>query len=361
MKNHLLVVCAFCALLFGACTDKKNQVKEEIDFSSALQPIPRQAILQEDDYYVWGASPVKGDDGKYHLYYSRWKKEYGFEAWVTRSEIAHAVSDHLFGPYHFADVALPERGGDFWDGHTTHNPTIQKWDGKYYLYYMGNRGDRVDQKQGLNWSHRNNQRIGVAVSDSPAGPWKRFDKPLLDASADSTASDALLVSNPSITKRPDGKFLMVYKAVGKKKRLPFGGPVVHLTAVADAPTGPFVKNPKLAFTNPGVNFAAEDPYVWCQDGRYYAIVKDMAGYFTKVGRSLALFVSDNGVDWHQAKHSLASKLILNWQDNPCDTVVRLERPQLYIEEGLPKALFVAVTPKEQGKLTFNVHIPLKFE
>ena len=31
------------------------------------------------------------------------------------------------------------------------------------------------------WVNRNNQRIGVAVADDPNGPWKRFDKPLIDA------------------------------------------------------------------------------------------------------------------------------------------------------------------------------------
>ena len=48
----------------------------------------------------------------------------------------------------------------------THNPTVIRARGKYYLYYMGNTGD------GSFWSHRNNQRIGVAVADKPEGPWR---------------------------------------------------------------------------------------------------------------------------------------------------------------------------------------------
>jgi hypothetical protein len=92
---------------------------------------------------------------------------------------------------------------------------------------MGNTGDR-NKVSGLNWSHRNNQRIGVAVADSPAGPWKRFDKPLIDTTPG--FHDAQCLANPTVTERPDGGYLMVYKAVAEKKPQPFGGPVVHIVA-----------------------------------------------------------------------------------------------------------------------------------
>lgn len=88
------------------------------------------SVLKSADYYTWGASPVKGDDGKYHLFYSRWKKEYGFLAWVTHSEVAHAVADRPEGPYRFSDLTLPARGAEYWDGLNTHNPTIHRFDGK---------------------------------------------------------------------------------------------------------------------------------------------------------------------------------------------------------------------------------------
>ena len=356
MRNFILLL---TLLLCVGCSNNKQAIgPDELNLSEILQPVPKNAVFEDSTYYIWGATPIKGEDGKYHLYYSRWKKEHGFEAWVSHSEIAHAVCDNLFGPYKHHDVALEGRGAEFWDGHTTHNPTIHKFENKYYLYYMGNRGDRVPT-EGLNWSHRNAQRIGVAVSESPYGPWKRFDTPLIDASADSTASDALAVNNPSVLQRPDGKFLMVYKAIGRKKPLPFGGPVVHMTALSDSPTGPFVKNPKLAFTCEGTNFAAEDPFIWIQEGRFYAIVKDMSGVFTHRGRSLALFTSEDGIDWKQAKHPFVSDLHLNWEGNKCDTISRLERPQIYMENGLPKALFLAVTPISPKDHTYNVHIPLK--
>ncbi|MGB5666513.1 MAG: hypothetical protein WBM53_06680 [Maribacter sp.] len=85
---------------------------------------------------------------------------------------------------------------------------------------MGNTGDgevvSIPGKEKLNWVHRNNQRIGVVVANNPKGPWKRFNKPVMDISQDSTALDALMTSNPSVRQRPDGSILMVYKAVGKR-------------------------------------------------------------------------------------------------------------------------------------------------
>jgi len=64
-----------------------------------------------------------------------------------------------------------------------------------YLDYMGNYGDGVVGSS-LNWIHRNHQRIGVAVANSPNGPWRRFDQPLVDTTPG--FYDALCCNNPSV-------------------------------------------------------------------------------------------------------------------------------------------------------------------
>jgi hypothetical protein len=51
---------------------------------------------------------VKSPDGKYHMYVSRFPKSLPFHPrWMVASEIVHAVSDKIQGPYTFSDVALP--------------------------------------------------------------------------------------------------------------------------------------------------------------------------------------------------------------------------------------------------------------
>lgn len=361
VKRFFLLLALTCAAGTALPQTGNNNVVQGAGYELRLGKADRKSVLKSDSYYTWGASPVKGDDGKYHLFYSRWKKEYGFLAWVTHSEIAHAVADRPEGPYTFSDLTLPARGAQYWDGLNTHNPTIHRFNGKYYLYYTGNTGDGRNMKKSLNPTHRNNQRIGVAVADSPYGPWKRYDKPLIDVSADTTAYDALMTANPSVTQMADGKYLMVYKAVGKKKKGTWGGPVVHLCAISDSPTGPFIKNPKPIFTAEGSSFPAEDPYIWQQDGMYYAIVKDMHGSFTQKGRSLALFCSADGENWSPAKKPLVSVPEITWSDGETTKLVHLERPQLLIEDGRPVMLFLAADAMsdytEDGN-TFNVHIPV---
>ncbi len=362
LNNRLqsLLLLMLASVLFQ-CTESENPDAAALNLADMIQPVPESAIFSQEDYYVWGGSIIRSEDGTYHLFYSRWQQKFGFNAWVTHSEIAHAIGDSPVGAFSFSDVTLPVRGNTYWDGLCTHNPTILKEDGKYYLYYMGNTGDGK-VTEGLNWSHRNNQRIGVAVADKPEGPWKRFDQPLLDVSTDSNAPDALMVSNPAVSRGPDGGFLMIYKAVGLQRALPFGGPVVHLTATSDAPTGPFTKQMQPVFTAPGVDFPAEDPFVWYDKKRekYYAVVKDMEGYFTNAGRSLALWESFDGLDWRQSENILVSTTKLKWIGGSVQELDRLERPQLLFDENnKPIVLICAVAETPDGSNSYNVRIPLK--
>ena len=358
IDNMKLFLTLSILMSLNSCAQQKNiSVPGELDLFSMVQPIPVSAKFINDSSYIWCGTLVKSHlDHRYHLFYSRWPREYGMNAWVTSSEVAHAVSDSPFGPFECKDVTLTHRGAEYWDGMYTHNPTVHFFNGKYYLYYAGNFGDGKITSPELNWIHRNNQRIGVAIADDPNGPWKRFDKPLIDISTDTTAFDAQMIANPSVTQMADGRFLMVYKAVGRQRPQPFGGPVVHLSAIAETPNGPFVKQNKPIFTAQDVDFPAEDPFVWFQDNCYYAIVKDMQGAFTKSGRSLVLFYSLDGLDWKLAKNPLVSDLNIKMADGSVQKLEALERPQLFFEDGKLVALLCAVN--ETLGHSYNVQIPL---
>lgn len=327
----------------------------DYDFSKMIQPAPKSAKFEDPGYIVWCGTMVRDDTGKFHLFYSRWPRNLGHYAWVTHSEVAHAVADSAFGPFKFAGVTLPARDAEYWDGLCTHNPTVVRFGKKYYLYYMGNTGDGKASKD-LNWTHRNNQRVGVAVADSPDGPWTRSNTPLIAPTPG--FHDALCLANPSVTQRPDGTYLMVYKAVADKGKKPFGGPVVHIVATSDSPTGPFKKHPDPVFTKPGEKFAAEDPFIWRGKDRYWAIVKDFAGHFTGKGASLALFESEDGFSWKVSKHPLVSTLQIKWDDGEKQELMKFERPQLLLKDGEPWILLCAAAPKGKLEESFNVRIPL---
>ncbi len=343
--------------------NRPHKSNTSVDLKIQLAPVSKTSVFESEQWSHWGGSVVKGDDGLYHMLYSRWPKKLGW-AWVTDSEIAHATAASPLGPFTHKDVALPRRGKERWDGWCTHNPTVHKFGDKYYLYYMGNTGDGVitgtPNKEQLNWTHRNNQRIGVAVADSPAGPWTRMDKPMLDISNDDSAWDSLVTSNPSVCQKPDGSFLMVYKAVGKEFPMPNGGPVVHCVATSDKPTGPFVKSPDPVFTFAGERFPAEDPYIWFQDGKYRAVVKRIKHEGEKRIFSLVQYDSLDGFDWQPAKHHEISDRTVTWEDGTSEQFNHLERPQVVVENGVPIALACAADRIDQNKVrhSFNIQIPL---
>ncbi len=350
-------------LIAYTCFSCSNIAQETIlDLGKKVQPIDENSKFIDSNYHIWGASVVKGYDSKYHMYYSRWKYELGHMGWVTDSEVAYAVAEKANGPYKHINVALPSRGSEFWDGTTTHNPTVIKKDSIYYLYYMGTTSF-VKAKQPTSmknkdwWIYRNNQRIGVAWSKNPSGPWNRLEKPIIDVSKDPTAPDALMTSNPAINIAPDGSIFAIYKAVGKQKgwkpidiespeslKLSKGDRVRYMMAFADNPLGPFRKHDNTIFEvkeHNNTHMIAEDPYVWSQDGKYYALVTDIKGLFTGDEGAIALMESANGIDWKKSKNPLVipSKIL---KSDGTKTEYKIERPQLLVEDNVPTYLFGAL-------------------
>jgi len=336
---------------------------DNLDISAMVQPVPVANKFIDIDHYVWCGSVTKGDDGKFYMLYSRWPLKDGFYSWPVTSEIAVAVSDSPEGPFKYLKVALPARGTQFWDGSATHNPAVIKHKGKYYLYYMGTSSNaKIKQPvpaSGNWWHYRNSQRIGVAVADTPDGEWKRLDHPVLSVSPDSTAYDALMVSNPAAAFDDKGRVILLYKQVCKNGKIN-GGQVRFGVAFADSPFGPFVKHDKPIFeANDGAKewMVAEDPFVWFQQGTYLAIVRDVVGKFTGDNGAFALMISKNGYDWQPAKHPKVVGSTFYWANNE-KSVSKLERPCLYLEDGVPKYLYGATRADKTESMSFNVAVPL---
>jgi hypothetical protein len=339
-----------------------------LDLGGRVQPVPLDSKFSQPGYFVWCGAPIRGADGKYHLYYSRWPVTKGFHpGWAIYSEIAYAVADKPFGPYRFVNVVLPPRGINaatgrkFWDADMTHNPNIIQHQGKLLLYYIGNYGD------GQYATHRNNDRIGVAIADKPEGPWRRFDEPIIDVSRDAAAFDSLCVSNPAAAVRLDGGLIVIYKAVPIIPGKLMGGNVRHGVATADRPEGPYLKKPGRVFEvenadTKNVWMLAEDPFIWFSrryGDRYYAIARDVIGKFTGASGGLALFESRDGFHWQAAAHPKVLDTCFTWADGT-KSGNRVERPALLFDGENPVALFGGTDGYEKnGCIAFNVHIPLK--
>lgn len=126
MKKTAFLVSTLVLAVLVACkeTPKTEEGQSETpppDFKIEFGQVSKKSIFRNDSLSIWGGSLVKGEDGLYHMFYARWPKKIGWE-WVNYSEIAHAVSKSPFGPFEHRDVALPDRGPQFWDGSTTTTP-----------------------------------------------------------------------------------------------------------------------------------------------------------------------------------------------------------------------------------------------
>jgi hypothetical protein len=304
------------------------------------------------------------------MFASRWPMDLAFSPhWVTNSEVVHAVSDTPQGPYVFCDVALPARGDGFWDGRMTHNPTVHRHpDGRYILFYTGTTygvplpTPQTPASHELAWTEaRANQRVGLAIADSPDGPWQRCDKPLLEPRPGKW--DAWMNTNPAAVILPDGSVMLYYKAVGFSKDLLRYG-VAHAQQVQ----GPYTRlTDEPIFRFDSSNDHIEDAYAWYNGSSYEMIFKDMAGGVCGEPKAGVHAHSEDGVHWKLAENPMAYSRTVTWDDGTTTQQPFLERPQLLIEKGKPTYLFAATgampdpDSHNHGALqrSWNMCIPLR--
>jgi len=375
------------SLFFILKTTAQPTSSDDLDLSARLRPVDSANIFIDPGHYTWCGSAIRGEDGRYYLFYSRWPHGprkpdddslnrifNGFKGWQKYSEIAVAVSDGPTGPYHHLKTIL--KGGfetDRWDRYTFHNPQINFFEGRYYLYFISN-GFTDDMhftkplsREQLHWYKYNcTQRIGVASSPNIKGflngGFRRNPDHLV--MPDSIRTWEVTV-NPSVTRGPDGRYYMMYKS-----RKPDLGHMTFWMAVAPTPEGPFTH---YAEVSTRADMACEDPYLWYDHrrARFYAIAK----YFSRTGNlapefgSLVLLTSTDGKDWLPAWQPLVSLRRLRFKDGHETTLAHLERPFLLFDRrGRMQALFAAASLRDPYKNTsvsvlpdentFNVHIPI---
>ncbi|PZX56481.1 glycoside hydrolase family protein [Algoriphagus chordae] len=321
-------------------------------FEGKIGEIDEDNIFRSPDYFNWGGSIVKAEDGLYHLFYSRWPRATKFTGWLLFSEVAHAVSENPSGPWEYKETVLQGRGAGYWDAITAHNPKIKYFDGKYYLYYISsNLGDSSFTEDELmeisleGYSHprwkilRPNQRTGVAVANSLTGPWKRFDDPLIEPSGPITT----LTVNPAIDKGKDGRYYLIVK--GDKPNEP-NFVRNQAMGIGDSPTGPFIIQP-----DPVIDYMdTEDMSLWYDQKRdkYYGIFHA----HTFIG----LVSSADGIHWEKAEEYEIMPKEIKRKDGTSIIPDRMERPFVFRENGEIRVLGLAI---KKGDDSYIVTIPVQ--
>ncbi|WP_197479922.1 glycoside hydrolase family protein [Paenibacillus swuensis] len=334
-----------------------------------LLPAPKNGGFRMDDYFVWCGSVIQGEDGKYHMFASRWPKALGFGwQWLFNSEIVRAISDTPEGPYTFQEVVMERRHRSYFDAMNQHNPSIKYWKGTYYLYYFGTTfggpvpeaGEFISPERAIEvW---NRKRIGVAVSTSVFGPWERMDQPLLEPRTPGHW-DCTITTNPSAVIMPDGTTYMIYKS-----REYAHAPLQLGIVKAPHPAGPFERlsdSPILQFDDGNIH--VEDPYLWYQDDQFHVLMKDdfknNGGGITGEWGAGVYATSEDCVHWKLHPEPLSYTRDVVWDDGTVTKQSNLERPNLLFHDGKPTHLFLATgngdEPWDIQGVTWNMVIPLK--
>lgn len=320
-----------------------------------------------EGYWIWCGSVIQGEDGRFHMFASRWPKSLPMHpGWLVGSEIVRAVSDTPEGPYTFQEMVLPARGAEYWDGRSTHNPHIVKHNGVYLLYYMGTTHPLQEPAAGDGYGladprcivARSNKRVGLATSDSVFGPWSRADTPLLPTRPGSF--DSYLTSNPAPCVREDGSVLLIYKA-RRYEGNDFGQMTIGVAEAVHWSGSYKAISEKPVF--PPDQFHIEDPFIWRTEDGYSLIAKDMDGTLGGEKHGGIQAFSVDGIQWEPSSKPQAYSRSVRWDDGSVQMMGSMERPFLLFQNGRPTHLFTATADGpggfQQASNTWNMDIPLE--
>lgn len=315
-----------------------------------MLPAPVGGGFEMEDYWVWDASVIKGEDGRYHMFASRWPKKFPMHpGWLVASEVVRASCDTPDGTYQFEEVVLPARGPQYWDGRATHNPHITKIGSKYVLYYTGMTHPFNEPELPLTsldprvLVSRSNKRTGIAIADSIFGPWQRFDKPVIAPRPDEY--DNFMIGNPAPCQCPDGKMLVIYKSLAYQEK-PYEGLSLHKRVqrlgalIADRFDGDYSV---FRANAPIIDYDVEDPFIWYDEDGFNMIAKDMSGTFCGEVMGGLHGLSKDGIHWEFEKNSLHYTRNILWDDGITREMGNLDRPFILFEDGKPTHAFFATS------------------
>jgi len=256
-------------------------------------------------YSYWDGPIIKGPDGNYHMFASRWDQSGGHWSWLS-SVAVHAVSDSILGPYVDKGMCWPSNQNG-----KGHNVTIlQLKDGTYASVVSDTRpGD-------------------FFTAPSLEGPWTFAGSITISANGFSVPQ----IANLSIIIRPDdGKFMVVAR----------NGQIMISSSGL---TGPYVIQGNSVYNT--VNLPnLEDPVLWYSGGLYHIVVNSWSE------RKAYHLTSLDGIkNW--SNKGLAfdpTSNFLRYTDGTVNHWNKIERPGVVIENGHVTHFTFAVIDVEKDK------------
>ena len=280
----------------------------------------------------WDGQILKGDDGKYRMFASRWDQSLGHKGW-GQSKGVWAVSSSVFGPYRDMGLTWP----DDQDGKGHNVTALRLPDGSYAVVVSETRNGDVFVSPNIDGPWRNLGGITVDQSaftsvktpgdisnQMPAQPWK--------------------ASNVSIMARPDGGFEIIQRS---------GQILISRTGIL----GPYkVMGDSIYRGISGIPQrdmrAYEDPVIWFSGGWYHVIVNHWRE------RRAYHLISRNGIDtWRfQGLAYESGAKFIRYSNGVVNNWNKLERPGVVIEKGHVIAMsFAVVDTAKEAQVGNNGH------
>ncbi len=184
-----------------------------------------------------------------------------------------------------------------------------------------------------------------------------MDKPIIEPRQDMW--DGAITSNPAPVVHKDGSVLLIYKSApvpyperNKNRKMRFG------VAKADHYLGVYERigeNNQIEMKP--IETSVEDPYIWFDGSKYFMLAKCMNKSIT--GENGAGFVSSSvdGVKWQTLENPGAYGKTVELSDGTIKKMLKLERPQVLLENGKPTHVFFACIKSESE--IFNIVRPLR--
>ncbi|MCW2120064.1 hypothetical protein M2326_002380 [Flavobacterium sp. 7A] len=226
-------------------------LKGDLAYEEGVVRRDPSAIIQENGkYYVWytkSTGPTQGFGGDMAN-----EKVFPWD----RCDIWYATSQDGW-TWKEEGIAIPRGKKGSYDDRSVFTVEIMKWDKKYYLCYQ--------TVEGI-YNIRVQEKVGMAWSNSPNGPWTKLDAPVI-APAQNGVWKGTTDNRFMVEKKGDfdshkthdpcilpykGKFYLYYKGEQMGEEMTFGGRQIrHGVAIADNPLGPYVKSPYNPISNSG--------------------------------------------------------------------------------------------------------------
>ncbi len=200
---------------------------------------PSDIIKLGDSYYVW---------------YSKGQYQHGYDAtiWYATSTDGKKWTER--------GEPLSRGAVGSWEEQSVFTPNILVAEGKYWLFYTA-----VPKPFVASGPNLTRTAIGIAVSDSPNGPWKRYERnPVLRPSGDEKYFDGVRVDDACLVLK-EGKYYLFYK--GRKGLKTTANETKMGLAISENPQGPYIKVKE----NPIIN-GGHEVMVWPQGSGIAAMV-----------------------------------------------------------------------------------------